>query len=136
MRKHFWIPVLAMLAMLVVALASTGCTEADFTKTSYRALATAGAVYSATMKSAAEADRQGLLKPELKSALITQAELFYVSYHAATEAMEVYMVAKDKPDAKTKVMAALARMRADYGKLQDLAALALPAFKRTPLEVK
>lgn len=83
MRKiRFLLPVLIILTL------SVGC--GTFEQTVYKGMYISGTTYDAAMKSVASLQAQGKITQDQRAAINQLANVFYVTYHSAVDAFEIY----------------------------------------------
>lgn len=103
--------ILVMLVMLVMAFCAA-C-EKDFATSSYSTLSALGHTYDGVMTAAGDAHKAGIINDETKEKIVDAGNVFYGSYHAAVNALEIYVKAKDSnsgvADAKNVVTQALSK---------------------------
>jgi len=100
--------------LLAVALLFIGCATLQNQKaTAYKSLAGMALTYETAMKTLAQLDRDGLLKPEEKIQAIQAAAVFWSAWHEAAIALEVWL-SVDSPEAQDKVKAVLENVLAKY----------------------
>jgi len=101
-------------ALLAMAVLVVGCVTLQNQKaTAYKSLAGMALTYETAMKTLAQLDRDGLLKPEEKTTAIQAATVFWTAWHEAAIVLQIWM-SIDTPEAQDKVKAILENVLAKY----------------------
>jgi len=66
----------------------------SFRTKSYKTLAVSGYIYDNAMKSVANLDKKGLLKPKQKTIIIKYGNQFWLAYNSAIYTMELYTLSE------------------------------------------
>jgi len=102
------------IVLLAMALLFVGCATLQNQKaTAYKSLAGMALTYETAMKTIAQLDRDGLLKPEEKARAIHAATVFWAAWHEAAISLQIWM-SVDTPEAQDKVKAVLENVLAKY----------------------
>jgi len=78
------------LAFITICMMLFMISCATFVRNSYRSLSTAGETYDATMKSAADLYRKGVIDDEQKAKIVEIAIKYKMSYDIAVDALDAY----------------------------------------------
>jgi len=107
------------IALLAMAVLIVGCATLQNQKaTAYKSLAGMALTYETAMKTLAQLDRDGLLKPEEKTAAIQAATVFWTAWHEAAIVLQIWM-SIDTPEAQDKVKAILENVLAKYEEMMQ-----------------
>jgi len=98
-------------------LTVTACATASFSKNTYDTLATSADAYRASMQSAGELYKKGMITEAQKTRIIVYGEDFWLAYHTAVDALEAYQITKDRAGVYT----ALATLSAALGSFLEYA---------------
>ena len=102
------------IALLAMAVLVVGCaTLQNQRATAYKSLAGMALTYETAMKTLAQLDKDGLLKPEEKAKAIQAATVFWTAWHEAAIVLQIWM-SIDTPEAQDKVKAVLDNVLAKY----------------------
>lgn len=114
----------ALLAAVMLFLACMACQEEDWTRATYKTLASAGITYDAVMRASADAYKAGQLADATRANIEAYGEKFYGAYHLARVALEEYVKTKDVT-VKERVATLLVDVVADLSELRTYTNAAL-----------
>jgi hypothetical protein len=115
------------IVLLAMALLFVGCATLQNQKaTAYKSLAGMALTYETAMKTLAQLDRDGLLKPEEKVKAVQAATVFWTAWHEAAISLQIWM-SVDTPEAQDKVKAVLENVLAKY---EDMMRYLQPLLQR------
>jgi hypothetical protein len=103
---------------------------ATFTSNSYTVLSVAGTAYDTSFKTLGALHAQGKIDDATRDKAIAAGEVYYVAYHEAVTALEVYKAIKDAGDdkvgeatAKAKVLSTLTEVQKQLDNIRGYAGL-------------
>ncbi|MDI6755339.1 MAG: hypothetical protein QME78_13210 [Thermodesulfobacteriota bacterium] len=104
----------SILAIFIAGALIAGC--ASFESNTYKTMYTLGTAYDAAMKSAAELYQEDKLNSEQVQKIIDYANAYYVVYHEAVIAFEIYKATNSAQD-KEKLIKVLAEVSKRQGEV-------------------